>query len=556
VSRAPLWILILVVLALGLYSSWLNHEFYLSHSPFFDSAAYTNYLARVYGSTRIDSVKDGLDVALDASTAPLPGLETLVLALARVPIPSFRQLGVWLQVIWLIPLALSLYFYWSDERQRGTWASLLLTLPFLCFSAVFFWNGGLMDFRLDLSLYIFLASAAVWYLRTYSTYSRRAWILAGVFVTLASLSRATAPVFWVAMAGPLIALRLVTGSAKQRKELLAGIGWMILPAAVVALPYFLTHFSYLYYYYAQWNIDATAHLSLQTSLTHLYFAFGHVGWALGIAGALFFGAVLWDTRREKRKFDWKLLYIGFAPVLFLVLQRAGLNSYVSIPAVFGWLMFLVAPLTANGPILRSVWSRAAGAALVIACIWNAAMGVGQTGYGTRISAMRQGIEWMRADALRKNLPKVDFVTFHNWNYHPYFIRNVLINEYGFQSSRWSLVSPEGILWEPFHKFTHTEASYEFPFTASVPVVWQEDVQGGTDAQKIDWMYDISMKNIDYVFFPDDATIDFMERYIPHNFINTKVRAIRKRFLDAGTWVEIGTPLAITDSEKVQLYGKK
>ena len=61
-------------------------------------------------------------------------------------------------------------------------------------------------------------------------------------------------------------------------------------------------------------------------------------------------------------------------------------------------------------------------------------------------------------------------------------------------------------------------------------------------------------HIDYVFLPDDSTIDFMEKYISANFINTKVRAIKARLLATGDWEKIGTPLAITDFESAsQLY---
>jgi hypothetical protein len=562
-SRVPLFIVILLVLGLGGYASWLNHQFYLRQVPFFDSAAYTNYLARVMGAAQLDSFKDGLSVALDATTAPLPGLEALLLAVLHIPVSSPRQLGVWLQVIWLLALAVSLYLYWMQDRRRGTWASILLTLPFLFFAGAFNFNGGLPDFRLDLSLYILIASASVWYLRTYvppgANHSRVPWLLAGFFLTLASLSRATAPVYWTVIAGPLLVVRFAISPREERTRLVQGVAWMILPSALVALPYFLTHFSYLYYYYAQWNQDANAHLSLEASLAHARFAFQHLGWALAGTGIFFFAAVLWDNRTSLRVsvLDWKLLYMGSAPVLFLILRGAGLNPFVSMPAVFGWLMFLIAPIKGNGPVLRSLWSRSAALLLLGACVWNAAQAPGQVGYPeTRMSTMRQGIDWMREDSLRKKLPQVDFVSFHNWNYHPSFIRNVLIDEYGYRASRTVLLSPEGIQWMPSRVWKHQEGTFEGLVTASVELVWQEEVPGVTDDEKIDWMVGTAGKDIDYVFLPDDRTIDFMEKYISFNFINTKVRTIKKRLLETGEWEKIGTPLAITDFECVQLYTKR
>jgi hypothetical protein len=557
ISRKPLFVLVLAVLALGGYASWLNHQYYLRHAPFFDSASYTNYLARVMGSTQIDGVKDGLDVALERTTAPLPGLEVWLLALLHVPVSSFRQLGVWMQVVWLLALAVSVYFYWLHDRHRAPWASVLLALPFLAFGAVFHFDGGLPDFRLDLSLYLLLGAASVWYLRTYSDDSRTPWLIAGIFVTLACLNRATAPVYWIVIAGPLLLVRFIASSG--RKRLAQGVAWMILPTVLVALPYFLFQFSFLYYYYAEWNLDANAHLPWRTSLMHVTFAFRHIGLATAISGVVFFAAVLWDNRRSLRvsAVDWKLLYMGIAPVLFLVVRGAGLNPFVSLPAVFGLLLFLLAPVKGTGPVLHSAWIRSAGLILLAGSIWNMLQAPGQAGYPeTRMSAIRQGIDWMRADSQQKKLSKVDFVAIHNWNYHPDFVRNVLIHEYGYRASRWSLISPEGIPWEPFHVWKHLEASYQLPFTSNVALVWQEDVEGATDEDKIEWMLRTAAKDIDYIFMPDDDTIEFMEKYIAHNFINTKVRRIKKRFLDSGEWEKIGTPLAITDFERVELYAKR
>jgi hypothetical protein len=327
----------------------------------------------------------------------------------------------------------------------------------------------------------------------------------------------------------------------------------------VALPYFLTHFAYLYYYYAQWNQDANAQLSWGASMAHARFGFEHLGWAMAIAGACFFAAVLWDNRASLRiaEVDWKLLYMGSAPVLFLILRGAGLNPFVSMPAVFGWIMFLIAPLRGNGLVLRSGWSNRAGLLLLGACLWNVGGAAGQVGYPeTRMSALRQGIDWMTEDARQKRLPQADFVSFHNWNYHPSFIRNVLINEYGYRPSRLVLVSPEGIRWQSSRNWKHQQGTLEGLVTASVALVWQEEVPGDTDDEKIDWMVTTAGKDIDYVFLPDDKTIDFMEKYIAANFINTKVRAIKKRLLDTGDWEKLGTPLAITDFERVQLYTKR
>lgn len=546
----------LAVLALGVYASWLNRQYYSTQAPFFDSAAYTNYLARIVGTTQITGAREGLAVALEATTAPLPGLETWLLASLHVPISSFRLLGIWLQEIWVLTLALSLYFYWLHGRGRGAWTSALLTLPFLSFAGIFHFNGGLPDYRLDLALYLLLSTAAVWYLRTYSSQSPKHWLLAGAFLAFASVNRATAPVYWIIIVGPLLLVRFFTD---DKRRLLMGIAWMILPVLIAAVPYFLFQFSFLYYYYAEWNLDANAHLSWQASSQHLLFALQHLGAAMLVSAAFFCLALLFENRTSLRlaDVDWKALYMGFAPVLFLVARGAGLNPFVSLPAVFGWLLFLLAPLRRDGPALTGWPTRFAGALVLAACLWNAIRAPGQVAYPeTRMAVMRQAIDWMREDAARRKLPRADFVTLHNWNFHPDFVRNVLIHEYGYRAARWSLISPEGVPWDSFHVWKHQEASYGLPFTANVALIWRGEIPGETDDEKIGWLLATARKDIDYIFIPDDSTIDFMEKYIAHNFINTKVRKVKKAFLESGEWQKIGTPLAITDFERVELYVKK
>ena len=546
-SQSPFFCLILVVVLLGVYASWLNRDFYRHEAPFFDSASYTNYLAWVMGTTRLNGPARGWEIALVKGTAPLYGIEAFLLSAAHVPVSSPRQLGVWLQAIWVLALAVSLFFYWTKARGCGPWPAMVLTLPFLTIAAVFHYNGGLQDFRLDLSLYLLLSAAGAWYLQTYEGSSRWPWLLAGCFLAFASLSRATAPVYAVVMFGPLLAVRLCT---REWRRILAGIGWLLVPFLVAALPYFLYHFSYLHYYYVEFSKDANANLPLRESAAHFVYAWRNLGTVLGLCA---FGAMV-QARPNWKSLDWKLLYLGFAPVLFLVFRGAGLNPFVSMPAVFGWLLFLLAPGKGKIPTIGPVFL----ALLMVGCGWNALEARAEApSPHVRVEAFREAIGRMREDSLRRKLPKVDFVTAHNWNFHPQFLRSVLLNEYGYTAGELVTMSPEGIPWlrEGLYKTPSLEYNYEMPFTAAVPLVWQEQVKGANDAEKIEWMLSEARANLDYIFFPDEPTIDFMEKYISHNYINTKTRAIRKRFLESGEWERVGEPLAVTEVERVEMYRK-
>ncbi len=543
-TRKAIACLTVVVLLLGAYSAWLNREFYRHETPFFDSAAYTNYLAWIIGTTRHDGAREGWELTLNKGTAPLYGMETFALTALGVPLPSARQLAVWLQVVPLFGLAVSLYFYWTRARACGAWTAVALTLPFLMTAGVFLYNGGLQDFRLDLSLYLLLASAGCWYLQTYGTDSLWPWIWSGCFFALASLSRATAPVYAVVMFLPLLLVRL----PKEPWKILRGVGILVAPFLLAGLPYFLHRYSYLYFYYVEFSKDANANLPARESIQHALFAWRSLGTYLGLAAA-----ICGVSAGLKGRIDWKLLYLGCAPVLFLVWRGAGLNPFVAMPAVFGWLAFLLLPARGASP---KPWALGL---VLLACFYNAATArrIGPDPH-VRPEAFRQAIDWMRADARAHHLAKVDFVTAHSWNFHPQFLRNMLLNDYGYLFTKRSMISPEGTPWtrENLYQAETFQYNYETPFTAAVPLVWQQQVMGANDAEKIEWLFSEARKQLDYIFLPDEPTITFMEKYIAHSYINTKTRAIRKWFLESGEWERIGEPLVVSELETVEMYAKK
>jgi hypothetical protein len=187
--------------------------------------------------------------------------------------------------------------------------------------------------------------------------------------------------------------------------------------------------------------------------------------------------------------------------------------------------------------------------IILACGWNAVGAVYRhiPISHTRIEALKQGIEFMRVDARAKGLKRVGFATSHVWNFHTAYLKNVLIYEYGGEVTDDGVAGRDGILWT---------TPYENLFGAAVPVQWNQDVAGASDAEKIETLFRLAHEELDYVFFPDQSTIDILERNIRHNYINLKVRAIRKRFLESGEWAPVGGLLEITPEEHVQMYAKR
>ncbi len=547
--------LLLVLAVIGVlarYACELNTEYYRVNAPFFDSAAYTNKLAEVWDTTRAHGVLSGVRDALTGSTAPLPDLQAIALMETHLMGPRVtRYVPILLESAWLALLATALFLYLWRYRGFNQWVSAALTTPFLMFSQIFSFNGGLSDFRLDLALYIFISLTLVIYLITEETDSLWPWVVMGFSVSVTCLERATAPVYLTVMLGPVLLVRLFR--AKDQSALVRKFVIMLIPPVVIVGSSFFYNASYLYYYYFIWNADANAKLPVSTSSKHVLFGLQHVGPALLAALALFVIAICIETavagpgprRIRVRDLNWRFLYWGLAPLGFLVFRGAGLNPFVSMPAVFGIVLFAILPLRKRPASLNTVFTQAALVLVLAACGWNAAAAVGRHAPNPeiRISALKTGIELMRHDAQARGAHEISFETAHVWNFEVSYLKNVLLFDFGATADGPAVSTPDGTVWRM------PEANF---FGAAVPVVWRE-IPGSDDATKVEWLSQAAQRELDYIFLPTPRTIDVLEQHIAHNYINLKVRAIRARFLESGEWRPVGPPISITNEETVQLY---
>ena len=164
-------------------------------------------------------------------------------------------------------------------------------------------------------------------------------------------------------------LRIFAGAIVAAIMAIAICGW-----------FYYRNFSFLKFYYVDWNQDANAHLKFTDSLRHYVNVMQHLGW-MTPAFCLLFGMAtffavgpklalrrLARPTRLLRDGHWAALYIGLAPVTMLVLRGAGLNPYVSMPACFGLLMFLLTPDTRIASDQRPAWLSVALAAISIAVL--------------------------------------------------------------------------------------------------------------------------------------------------------------------------------------------
>lgn len=208
---------------------------------------------------------------------------------------------------------------------------------------------------MDLMLYLLLAGMTVWYLASYETDSWIPWALSGAFLLLAILNRATAPAYIAVMFGPPLRARLYLAGRLGAAQLLRRVLVFWFPAIALGGLSLLVKYSFLHYYYFAWGAHPNANLPLWKALMHVAFA----GWSIGLPLTLVaVPAVILELRDRGRYYgtrlrlllalDWRVLWLGTAPVLMLVLRGAGPSTLASMPAVFGWLLFCLLPFRDSG----------------------------------------------------------------------------------------------------------------------------------------------------------------------------------------------------------------
>jgi len=274
-SKAAPLIPVLLCLAAGLFAVSLNTRFYARNQPFYDSLSYHEQVHRVMTQARAEGVGPALGTACRSSTVCLP----LVAAAFVGPfITPSRTFGIAVQIVELLVFCGTLWFYLHRIRSLSPLLAALVVTPFLLWRCLYDFNGGLSDFRMDLSLALLFATTVLWYLIATATGARWHFVALGI-------AAAT--------------------------------------AAVGCLWFFLLNYEALHYYYVVWNTDANAHLPLRKALRHAAFAVGHVGvpaaiLALSIPAVVGIDAFL--TRRSHRPDsstapawtfvpDWRLAWI-------------------------------------------------------------------------------------------------------------------------------------------------------------------------------------------------------------------------------------------------------
>jgi hypothetical protein len=546
---AALLIVAALMIAQGFYAAKLNVDFYKERTPFFDSCSYMCQLAIVASKTQRLGFGAGIRESLSGNVA-LPFLEDTLISKFVTPT---RVVGVWLQAVWMMALALSLYWYFARFRKVDRWLAILLTLPFVSFARVYGLDGGLPDFRMDLSLYILVSLTAVWYLATYETDSRVPWLLAGVAAMLACLARATAPVYLLLMLGPLWLVRLAMARGNWR-ALLVNTLWMCLPVLISAGAFLAYNFRYLYFYYVEWNPDANLHLPWSESSLHLKMAASHVGTALMWCALAALAINIACGRERFPRLDWKPIWLAVIAPLFLVYRGAGLNPFVSMPAVFGFLLFACVPFVGIQPAARYLWARASIGLLLAGGAFACAAAAGQpqpySGPNTAtMPGVRAMIDRINQDAHSRGFQRIEFIAPELGDCHSCVISNILTYEYGARpGDDKALYVPGGL-------------TYHFPleliFMAPDEFFWKTNVRGDSAQERLhNIVLMMAAESPSYLLLPDEKTLEWLERDRGYYFINRHTRELKSRLLAFNKWTSLGDPIQVDANERIEVYAPR
>ncbi len=567
--------LILLAYLIGVYANSLNREFYIHHSPFFDSCSYYNIMASTITTAREQGIYKSLPIK--AATMCLPWLEVAVLAkFSPGLVPITRGTAIWIQITWLIPMLLSLFFYFYALRKHDALVSFAMTIPFVCPAVLWTASGGFSDFRMDMGFYFFFATTGVWFLATLETEKWYPWIVLGLVAGLTVLERATAPVYLAASFGPPMLIRLAFSRCRIKLLMRALVATAIV--LMVSGWWFVVNGKYIYYYYHDWNRDSMTNMPFSEAIKHFDFTTTDLGYYVRTACWWIGGIMLLTVtpralgyRLRKplqllKNVNWTALWLGYAPTLMLVAQKSGLNQYVGLPAMFGLIMFPLAMDIRPLPSRRSVWVGVLFCGLTLCLLVNTALSGLQIHTAVPVAPMEAHMpaykalcDRLIADATAHGKKTALFGGTQLMGLHSVGLGNVLIFDYGFAPLGNELFAGQGI-----------QVQVDSRYQPAVPVEWVDDTMpGDTPQAKVEWLLKhqdevIEKKakdacdRVDYIVISNEASAKyaFESEQMRNNFANVTAPALCKRILELGHFEPLGGPIEFSKEEVITLYANR
>jgi hypothetical protein len=522
------------VLAVTVYSVFLQRIFYKYNFPFYDSLSYQTHLYKTIVAVKNHGLCSGLLSALKHSTVALPWIQASILGLA---VPPSRMLAVFIQSVWLAALCFSLYHYFRLKKLPVALA-LALTLPFLAPQCMFMFNGGLSDFRMDLLQYLLLSTGSVFLLATYENDHRRYPILSGAFYGLSCLGRATSIVYIVLILAPVLFHKLVTSHDKAKT--VKHVSYLVGSLIVVSLWFYIINAHWLHYYYVIWNPDANARLPIEKSIGHFSFVARDLGsWWLAFAVGC--GAwALWLnwTQRPNARPNLHYLWIGLVPAGFLAMRGCGLNPFVSMASLFGLTLFGMMPVDSyhragrRGAWLCLVASFACAVATAIPGVANHRTGFGSGGRRAFTEIESAILNDMRATG--RTRARIGMVHLHYMG--PAALENFLLFDRGFA------LEDNGLRSADHRSITFDHLVYDSEVSlATFP--------GRTTWERLEGIVNRCLKD-DYLVLPTRASAEFLANHVGHILCNRNCSFVTDSILIKTACIKLSECITVSPGEEL------
>ena len=550
-SLAWLSLPLLGCVLLGFYCCELNRQLYQHKSPFFDSLSYYESLFRVMTLTDTVGLSSGLNEGcFNYTTVCLP---FIIAAAVGDWVEPTRFVGVWIQVIYLALFQISLFYYLTRIKKLKQPTAVLGCLTFLATACLFFPNGGISDFRMDIGLYLTYGSTICWYLSAMAKPNLRHFGLLGIAAAICCLSRATAPIYLIASLAPVALIELIP--TEKRKEKTIGLAIAVLIAVALAGWFFVLNFDYLYYYYAVWNTDANAKVPWSEALLHLKLTQRCLGDPLiyfvvilqaGVGVTAIVRHQLWTVTKaawQDGDIDWRIAWIGVSPVALMIARRAGLNPFVCMPAVIGLLLLFLIPILKNQDRLNDKRLTAFAWICLTLCLITASVRGWeqhqQNSFNT-MAAQQQLIDHIITDSTKENLAQVNYGVIHTTDINTKSLKSILLFDRADASPSLNSVAINQI-----HFIDHPI------FSKYAAADWAE-IQGNTDPEKLDYLFHLANTRLNYLVLPDQLSCIAIGKTVPHNYINRHLEPLRTKVAN-GNWKMIAGPIQTNENEAAEIW---
>lgn len=518
------------------YCVALNEIFYSKFGPFYDSVAYTNGIARIMAIAREDGLLHAIRAASSASTVFLPFMEAAFLG--RLTQPA-RWIGTVVQFPPLIAYVMAGYCYFRCLARQPRAVALCFAISLVSFHAVYYWNGGLSDFRMDLVQALAFGASIALYLTIRTRDSLLLWTLLGLVLGAACLYRATLPVYVVLVFVPF----LIADFFESPRLALIRAAVCATVAAFVSGWFFVLNFDHLYYYYVIWNPDANARLPLRESAKHFTFLLQSIGHPLSIVLVL---SVILNlvVHRSVKGLNWRALWAGLAPVAYLAVSGSGLNPFVCMVAIPGVMLFSLAPFVvpagrdAAGPNLSNCLAVAA----LLASAYTISQGVWyhkkvDADWLPRMNALKDFSRVIIDDATKSGRDILTYTVGYSGGLNTDVIDNYFIFDGGFRFKGNTCLASDLLTLDRFKPDLSSQAAWSA-------------LSGTSDQEKLATLATRILASADIIILLDDSTPPIIHPYTP---VNRYLKELAKLIRDQAEVRLLGGPYEISPMEKVNVY---